>query len=57
MIQFPGDLVLEDEREMVWKKFQRTGLNRHCKLLMLSYAIEQWGNGMSGIQGMSRLIM
>ena len=25
------------------KKFQRTGLNRHCKLLMLSYAFEQWG--------------
>jgi RimJ/RimL family protein N-acetyltransferase len=24
------------------KKFQRTGLNRHCKLLMLSYAFEQW---------------
>ncbi len=25
------------------KKYQRTGLNRHCKLLMLSYAFEQWG--------------
>ncbi|HSZ34192.1 MAG TPA: GNAT family protein [Puia sp.] len=25
------------------KKFQRTGLNRHCKLLMLDYAFEQWG--------------
>src|SRR5450755_499674 len=25
------------------KKFQRSGLNRHCKLLMLSYAFEQWG--------------
>lgn len=25
------------------KKFQRTGLNRHCKLLMLTYAFEQWG--------------
>jgi N-acetyltransferase len=25
------------------KKFRRTGLNRHCKLLMLSYAFEQWG--------------
>jgi N-acetyltransferase len=25
------------------KNFQRTGLNRHCKLLMLSYAFEQWG--------------
>ncbi len=25
------------------KRFQRTGLNRHCKLLMLSYAFEQWG--------------
>ena len=25
------------------KKFQRTGLNRHCKLLMLGYAFEQWG--------------
>jgi N-acetyltransferase len=25
------------------KKFQRTGLNRHCKLLMLSYAFEKWG--------------
>src|ERR1700676_680836 len=25
------------------KKFQRTGLNRHCKLLLLSYAFEQWG--------------
>lgn len=24
------------------KKFQRTGLNRHCKLLLLSYAFEQW---------------
>lgn len=25
------------------KKFQRSGLNRHCKLLMLSYAFERWG--------------
>ena len=25
------------------KKFQRTGLNRNCKLLMLSYAFETWG--------------
>jgi RimJ/RimL family protein N-acetyltransferase len=25
------------------KKFRRTGLNRHCKLLMLSYAFETWG--------------
>ena len=25
------------------KKFQRTGLNRHCKLLMLEYAFEKWG--------------
>jgi len=25
------------------KDFRRTGLNRHCKLLMLSYAFEQWG--------------
>ena len=25
------------------KNFQRTGLNRHCKWLMLSYAFEQWG--------------
>jgi RimJ/RimL family protein N-acetyltransferase len=25
------------------KNFQRTGLNRHCKLLLLSYAFEQWG--------------
>jgi RimJ/RimL family protein N-acetyltransferase len=25
------------------KDFQRTGLNRHCKLLMLSYAFETWG--------------
>jgi RimJ/RimL family protein N-acetyltransferase len=25
------------------KKFQRTGLNRHCKLLMLTFAFEQWG--------------
>lgn len=25
------------------KKFQRTGLNRHCKLLLLTYAFEQWG--------------
>jgi RimJ/RimL family protein N-acetyltransferase len=25
------------------KKFQRSGLNRHCKLLMLTYAFEQWG--------------
>lgn len=23
--------------------FQRTGLNRHCKLLMLRFAFEQWG--------------
>lgn len=23
--------------------FQRTGLNRHCKLLLLTYAFEQWG--------------
>lgn len=25
------------------KKYQRTGLNRHCKLLMLTYAFEVWG--------------
>jgi N-acetyltransferase len=25
------------------KKYQRTGLNRNCKLLMLTYAFEQWG--------------
>jgi len=25
------------------KKYQRTGLNRHCKLLMLGYAFEIWG--------------
>lgn len=25
------------------KQFQQTGLNRHCKLLMLQYAFEQWG--------------
>jgi N-acetyltransferase len=25
------------------KAFQRTGLNRHCKLLMLQYAFETWG--------------
>jgi len=25
------------------KKFQRTGLNRNCKLLMLGYAFENWG--------------
>ena len=25
------------------KKYQRTGLNRHCKLLMLAYAFESWG--------------
>jgi N-acetyltransferase len=25
------------------KAFQRTGLNRHCKLLMLGYAFETWG--------------
>src|SRR5258706_2851010 len=24
------------------KDFQRTGLNRHCKLLLLSFAFEQW---------------
>ena len=24
------------------KKFQRSGLNRHCKLLMLDYAFEKW---------------
>ena len=24
------------------KKFQRTGLNRHCKLLLLTYAFESW---------------
>ncbi|MBL0146025.1 MAG: GNAT family N-acetyltransferase [Chitinophagaceae bacterium] len=24
------------------QKFRRTGLNRHCKLLMLSYAFEVW---------------
>lgn len=24
------------------KAFQRTGLNRHCKLLLLSFAFEQW---------------
>lgn len=25
------------------KDFQRTGLNRHCKLLLLGYAFETWG--------------
>jgi N-acetyltransferase len=25
------------------KQFQRTGLNRHCKLLLLQFAFEQWG--------------
>lgn len=25
------------------KKFRRSGLNRHCKLLMLTYAFEIWG--------------
>jgi RimJ/RimL family protein N-acetyltransferase len=25
------------------KNFQRTGLNRHCKLLLLSFAFEKWG--------------
>ncbi|MFI5153351.1 MAG: GNAT family N-acetyltransferase [Chitinophagales bacterium] len=25
------------------KQFQRTGLNRHCKLLMLGFAFETWG--------------
>lgn len=25
------------------KAFQRTGLNRHCKFLMLQFAFEQWG--------------
>src|SRR5450432_288700 len=25
------------------KKFRRTGLNRHCKLLMLTFAFEKWG--------------
>jgi N-acetyltransferase len=25
------------------KKFQRSGLNRHCKWLMLNYAFEKWG--------------
>jgi RimJ/RimL family protein N-acetyltransferase len=24
-------------------KYQRTGLNRHCKMLMLTYAFEKWG--------------
>jgi len=24
-------------------KFQRTGLNRHCKFLLLQFAFEQWG--------------
>ncbi|MDP4128560.1 MAG: GNAT family protein [Bacteroidota bacterium] len=25
------------------KRFQQTGLNRHCKQLLLTYAFEQWG--------------
>ena len=25
------------------KEFQRTGLNRHCKLLLLTFVFEQWG--------------
>jgi N-acetyltransferase len=25
------------------KEFQRTGLNRHCKFLLLQFAFEQWG--------------
>lgn len=25
------------------KRFQRTGLNRHCKLLLLTFAFEEWG--------------
>lgn len=25
------------------REFQRTGLNRHCKLLLLTYVFEEWG--------------
>lgn len=25
------------------KEFQRTGLNRHCKLLLISFVFEEWG--------------
>ena len=25
------------------KEFQRTGLNRHCKLLLLTFVFEEWG--------------
>lgn len=38
------------------KKFQRTGLNRHCKLLMLGYAFENWGMERVGFAADSRNI-
>jgi RimJ/RimL family protein N-acetyltransferase len=38
-------LYLTTQLGYTWygKDFQRTGLNRHCKLLLLTYVFEKWG--------------
>ena len=44
-LRYSASAFLTTQLGYTWygKKFQRTGLNRHCKLLMLSFAFEQWG--------------
>ena len=38
-----ANLAVEIGYTWYGKKFQRTGLNRNCKLLLLGYAFETWG--------------
>jgi RimJ/RimL family protein N-acetyltransferase len=39
----PNNLTIQLGYTWYGKQFQRTGLNRHCKLLLLGYAFETWG--------------
>jgi N-acetyltransferase len=39
----PDNLTTQLGYTWYGKNFRRTGLNRHCKLLLLSYAFEKWG--------------
>jgi RimJ/RimL family protein N-acetyltransferase len=39
----PNNLTTQLGYTWYGKDFRRTGLNRHCKLLMLGYAFEIWG--------------
>src|SRR6202044_775326 len=39
----PDNLTTQLGYTWYGKNFRRSGLNRHCKLLLLSYAFEKWG--------------